>query len=99
MRLSVLSEHLDDRPDRVFVAVEPPGQIGARVGVRIPRDPVGPLDRELGAIVQMTGVREAARRGRMPRDARRLCRSCLRLEFDAGLLIIRAEKVLPRLQI
>ncbi len=56
------------------MAVEPPGQVGARVGVRVPRDPVGTLDRELGAIVQMAGVREAARHGRMPRDARRLCR-------------------------
>ncbi len=66
MRPSVLSEHFDDRPDGLFVAVEPPGQVGARVGVRVPRDPVGTVDRELGAIVQMTGVREAARQNRMP---------------------------------
>ena len=62
------------------MAVEPPGQVGARVGVRVPRDPVGTLDRKLGAVVQMAGVREADRHSRMPRDARRLCRACLRLE-------------------
>ena len=73
VRLSVPSEHLDDRPDRVFMAVEPPGQVGARVGVRVPCDPVGTLDRKLGAVAQMAGVRKADGCGRMPRDARRLC--------------------------
>ena len=72
MRLSVGGEHLDDRPDRALVAVEPSGQVGAGVGVRIPRDPVGTLNRELRAIVQMAGVRQAVRRGRAPRDARRI---------------------------
>ena len=61
IRRSVLSERLDERSNRVLVAVEPPGQVGARVGVRVPRDPVRSIDRELRAALQMSGIGEALR--------------------------------------
>ncbi len=79
MRLSVSGKHLDDRPDRALVAEEPPRQVRAGLGVRVPRDPVGTLNRELRGIVQMAGVRQAVRRGRAPRDARRIRRARVRL--------------------
>ncbi len=71
MLAPVRAEHVDDPPDRALVAVEPIRAVGCRVGVRVPRDPVGALDRKLGAAVQMARVREAVRRRVAPLDPRR----------------------------
>ena len=70
VRGAVGLEHRDDRADRVLVAVQPVRLVRDAVGDRVPRDPVGPVDRELGAVDQAAGVRQADRGRVMPVDRR-----------------------------
>src|SRR5436190_13518046 len=75
MRLAIRSHHGEDRPDRALVAVQPAGQVGARVGDGVPGHPVGSLDRELRAADQPAGVLKTDRRGVVPLDAYGWCRA------------------------
>ena len=66
VRGPVAGQHRDDRPDRALVTVEPCREVRGRVRARVPRDPVGPLDRELRAVDETAGVLEADGRGAAP---------------------------------
>src|SRR5262249_19726858 len=78
MRLAIPGYHGEARADRALVAVEPAGEVGTRVGDRIPRHPAGSLDGKLRAVDQPAGVLEADRRGVMPLDAHGFRRGSIR---------------------